>query len=207
MIIHGVNLVDDRDMVVAAMRRDGSFEPESMARWLAALKPGHVAIDVGAYTGLYAIAAALAGSAVMAYEPNPTVFARLQQNVMLNGVEVEYQQLAAGNEHGFRSMWIAHGHMTSAGRLDQRRGGEEIQVRIGRVLSERPVSVMKLDVEGHELEVLRGAHAILERDRPVVIAEALTEGEADQLVVHMSQYGYMATHADERNLVFEVADG
>ena len=71
MRVHGVDLIPEGDRVVVNWQRDGSFEPESVAIWLAAVRDGGVALDVGAYTGLYALLAACSGAQAVAYEPNP----------------------------------------------------------------------------------------------------------------------------------------
>jgi hypothetical protein len=63
--------------------------------------------------------------------------------------------------------------------------GTEIRVaRLDDLPRERPISFMKIDVEGFEPSVLRGARGVLERDRPVVLGEF----SADWLREHGEAY-------------------
>lgn len=113
MIIHGVEIQGEDDRVVISARKNGTFEPDSFAVWLGELKRDEVALDVGAYSGLYAIAAAKAGAIAVAYEPNPTMYARLVSNAQANGVKVDCRQCAASDVDGESEFWRTH-DITSA---------------------------------------------------------------------------------------------
>lgn len=201
MIVHGVRLQSDGDRVVANWLRDGTFEPESVALWLAAVRDGGVALDVGAYTGLYTLLAAKAGARAVAYEPNAVVFARLLRNVQANDVTADCRNVAVSDKRERRALWT-RADMTSAGRFRKREGDTAQRVDCVTLEHPRRVVAIKIDVEGAELAVLRGADALLARDRPVVIAEALTDASRRALVLHMSGRGYSWSTADRRNLVF-----
>lgn len=209
MWFDGVELIDDRDMVVKACRDAGEFEPEARLAWLAACRPGGVVLDVGAYTGLYALLAAKAGATVFAYEPNPSAFARLRANAARNGLAVPAFGVAVGDQPGMARLWMKHGTMTSAGRISDEGQGTAIDVRVTDLpcsalpVQHLPVTAIKVDVEGHELPALRGMEQIIQRDHPLVIAEALDQTHADQLVRHMAERGYGHRWADGRNLIFE----
>lgn len=201
MIVNGVDLIAAECRVCENFKRDGFFEPYSHDVWVSECSPGKVAIDIGAYTGVYAIAAAKAGAIAVAYEPNPVVYARLKENVQRNGVTVECHKAAVSDVSGTVPFWFKF-DMTSAGRLSEKAGYRETTTKAVLLSEPRPVSVIKLDVEGAELLALRGAEPILRRDRPVVIAEALSVGKQDALAKFMASLGYSFTVADRRNLVF-----
>lgn len=209
MWFDGVELIDDRDMVVKACRDAGDFEPESRRAWLAACRPGALALDVGAYTGLYALLAAKGGAMVLAYEPNPAVFGRLRANIARNGLAVAAFPVAVGDRPASAQLWMKHGTMTSAGRIASEGQGKPVNVRVTDItcavlpVQHLPVTAIKVDVEGHELPALRGMEQIIQRDHPLVIAEALDQHHADQLVRHMAERGYAHRWADGRNLIFE----
>lgn len=204
MQVHGVSLIDDGDRVVAGVLSKGEFEPESMAVWKAALVPGHVAIDVGAYTGLYAISAAQAGCVAVAYEPNPHAFKRLQENIRRNKVKVECHPQAVSDRKGKAAFWFKH-DLTSAGRLKHRENAKRIDVETVVLSEPRKVCAIKADIEGAEFDALRACRALLERDRPLVIAEALNDTARAELVGYMKAVGYQFRQADVRNLIFEAA--
>ena len=202
MLVHGIEMEQAGCRVCANWIKDGTFEPESLAIWLQAVRDGGLAIDVGAYTGLYAITAAAAGAPAIAYEPNPPVFAQLIRNVQRNRVTVDCRNTAVSDKIETRDFYTAN-RMTSAGRFKPREGDSKQTVHCVTLggYSHR-VAAIKIDVEGAELAVLRGAEAILKRDRPVVIAEALTDAAQRSLVMHMTGRGYKWSIADRRNMVF-----
>ena len=144
---------------------------------MVALHDGDRFADVGAHIGVYTIAAALRGARVVSYEPNPTVASLLRRNVALNGVgdRVEVREVAVGAKPGEARLAVG-GTLALASRL----GGEGILVKV-LVLTE-PVDVMKIDVEGHEIDALEGAHDLLtdkvRRPRAIFVELHPTETEA-----------------------------
>lgn len=201
MRVYGVELIEHEDRVVFNYRRDGEFEPVSMAAWKAAIVKGDVAIDVGSYSGLYAIAAAKLGASAIAYEPNPNMFRRLRDNVASNNVSVDCRRKAVSDKTETRDFYTRH-NMTSAGRFTFRKDSQQIQVECEPLSELRKVCAIKIDVEGAEIFVLRGALDIIKRDRPLVIAEALKDKERDELTAFMGELGYSYTRADKHNLIF-----
>lgn len=209
MRLYGVELIESGDMVCLSARNNGHFEPESMTAWLDVAQSHEHAymVDVGAYTGLYALAAARHGAYVLALEPNPNSARRLRLNMANNPPvhgDVVDMPWAAGDREG-RHPFTLHGraHMTSAASLDDH-GEYMVPVTTIDALCQTasPVRAIKIDVEGYELSVLRGAHDTLSRHHPMVIAEALTDDAANELIEHMAQYGYTHAYADKRNLIF-----
>ena len=64
--------------------------------------------------------------------------------------------------------------------------------------------MIKMDVDGHECQVLRGAHELLQRDKPVLLMEMMPYGleeagaSLDELLGILSNYGYSLYHLDGR---------
>lgn len=143
----------------------GLHEPEEMAFVLHALSSGESFVDVGANIGSYTILAGGAvGANVICVEPIPQTFGVLNDNIVLNGLTGNVQAVCCGVSDRPGEM-----HFTSA--LDTMNRvllpGESlprVSVPVDTLDSIcrnfRPV-VMKIDVEGHEMSVLRGAGAIL----------------------------------------------
>ena len=156
------------------------YEPE-LAYLEKVLSPGKVFIDVGANFGVYTLVASkLAGAAgkVIAIEPTAQSFAVLRQNIALNHfANVRAFQVALTQTRG--KAWLYHGWDPVGNSLgmDPLRGdeGEEVQTEsLDNLLEENSidrVDVIKVDVEGAEELVLRGATRTLITNSPVIIFE------------------------------------
>lgn len=150
------------------------------------LRPGDVFVDVGANFGLYTIdASKLIGESgsVLAFEPSPDAYGHLQHNISLAGVRnVDVRQLALSDSDGTavlktsrdgRDAWNTLGQSLHGGQVDSQR---VTTARLDDVLAAllpmaRP-TMMKIDVEGWECHVLRGAERLLGRaDAPILQVE------------------------------------
>lgn len=185
-------------------------EHESGVRyWIdTVLEPGHAAIDLGANVGLLTLhMARRVGSKgrVIGVEPNPSTFSRLQQNVETNGLNsvCELHQLALGDSSGRTTLSVPRRNAGAAS-LGADRGADvdavDVQVLpfsewwndIGRPR----VRLVKIDVEGHELSVLKGMTRYLAEDRPTIVVEVTVRGReehAQSLVVMLRELDYRIT--------------
>jgi FkbM family methyltransferase len=152
------------DYVQYQILRDGLYEPQTIRLIMTLLAEGHVFLDVGANVGLHTLAAAsCVGSAgrVVALEPNPYAFLRLQENIELNGFEsVEPILVAASNRTGLMRLAGSSGSSLGTGgeAQDGEKGGFLVGVgELAAIVEElcvRRVNVMKIDVEGQEARVI-----------------------------------------------------
>jgi FkbM family methyltransferase len=145
------------------------------------LSKGMNFVDVGACLGIYsAVAGKLVGESgrVLAFEPSAQSFATLQRNIAMNRLtNVRPFPLALSDKQARAHLY----HEDDPGRnslgacLRPNRGFEEVRTEpLDSVLEANlvgSVDVIKMDVEGAEELVLRGARAILTRSHPVVIFE------------------------------------
>jgi FkbM family methyltransferase len=169
-------------------------EPFETALVTRLIRTGTTFVDVGANRGWYSLLAAqLVGpeGRVLSFEPDPAARLKLEKNLAANPtlcerIEVHPYAVAErdGTEHLVREAASSLSHLERAGDEDALR--EDVQVRrLCSVLSESPlppVSVVKIDVEGAELRVLRGLLPCLsEVGTPAVLVEA----EA----VHLVRFG------------------
>jgi FkbM family methyltransferase len=135
--------------------------PEMLA-WRRVLRPGDLFVDVGANVGTYAIWAGDLGAQVIALEPADDTFALLVENVALNRYPIEAIQAAAGAADGivrFTSGRDDTNHLDPGGSARIR------MVTVDSVIGDRTVAGMKIDVEGYEIEVLRGCEQALSEHR------------------------------------------
>jgi len=143
------------------IRSQGVWEADVMkllARWL---KPGSLFVDVGANVGFHAVFAARLGARVVAVEPVPWTLELLRANVWRHGVAVEVVEAAAADAAG--TVRVAHDPAHRSGAAIGADGVEVRAARLDELVPAGAVDVLKVDVEGAEPLVLRGASAILAR--------------------------------------------
>ncbi|MFO0850420.1 MAG: FkbM family methyltransferase [Gemmataceae bacterium] len=188
---------------------------EALARLIA---PGDTVVDAGANVGyMTVLAGAVAGpgGSVLAFEPHPELHAVGLRTLaasgrLLTGVTVEYHQAALGERPGTAGLHVPTEYAANDGVATLGpaggAGGHAVSVRVttlDEAIGERPVGVLKLDVEGHEAAVLRGAARALAagRVRHVVFeAHAPDGGEAGR-VLHGAGYCLFALGWSMRGLV------
>jgi FkbM family methyltransferase len=203
---------------VSARREDerlgavAADEGRMLARLLAALRDRDTFFDVGANVGTVTLPVAVARPVeCLAFEPEPANAARLARNAELNGlVNVTVIEAAMWSEAGTVRLLVGGPVGTGTGRVvaEDRDGTIEVPAATidafageGRAAP----SVLKLDVEGAELEVLRGAESTLQSGR---IRELFVEthpgplarrGESEAEVVAMlERLGYAEVWAAAR---------
>lgn len=140
--------------------------------------PGHVFVDVGANVGAYSLRAASKGMKVISFEPNPENAKLLMRNAELNSLSVDLHECALGRSEG--KVLLSHTGATSrVSRMEradeegpvQRENGIEATLSTLDSFDLPKVDLMKIDVEGYELDVLEGAKKTLERCRPNMMIE------------------------------------
>jgi len=174
------------------------FEPE--LRHLAAfVPPDRAAVDVGVWWGPWSYMLAKRVPRVDSFEPNPDLVAALTEampsNVRIHGV-------ALGEIAGEASLWIPPGGMGTEGRATLEAawrpdtGGRMVSVQTERLDSFHleDVGFVKIDVEGHEFAVLRGAVNLLETQRPNLMIEiehrSHEEDYVDEIIAFLAERGY-----------------
>jgi FkbM family methyltransferase len=152
---------------------------------LQSLRAGDTFIDVGANEGMISILAARLVSAngrVIAFEPNPKPRTIFQANVSKNSISnITIEPVALGRSDADMTLHVPAintGEGSFAAPEYSRNDLTTLQVPVangdGRLATETP-SIIKIDVEGFELEVLRGLEATLQRCKPVVITEIVPD--------------------------------
>jgi FkbM family methyltransferase len=154
-----------RDWIEYLLLRGTRYEPLTLDFLTANLRPGDGAILAGVNFGLHvAVAARAVGEAglVLGIEPQPAALLRARWNLELNGLlaRARLVQAALGEEERLISMaWSVAGNAGAASLLDEGAGFFTPMLRLDSVkglLDERPFRLLLLDVQGYELNVLRG---------------------------------------------------
>lgn len=154
------------------------------------VSPGGTAIDVGANRGFFAFAFSRIADRVEAFEPNPDC-ARFARRML--GSRARVHEVALSNETGTAEFGVPvseegaalhlGGKLKHAGLQDSMTMRFSVQVRTLDSYAFKDVRVIKVDVEGGELEVLGGSRETIARDRPPLIVELLTGAYADPIAM------------------------
>ena len=201
----------------------GSFEPDAVRCYERLLQPGDVGIDIGANIGAHTLVMARAvgpGGRVLAFEPTAYAHAKLQTNLALNPElvpRVTLRQLLLTDTRGaavpetIYSGWpLAHEeglHPEHLGKAHSTEGaGSSTLDEAVKAAGIGKVAFVKLDVDGHELSVLRGATATLAASRPPILVELCPHVCQEQgypfseLVGCLTALGYGFESLDSRQL-------
>ena len=172
-----------RDMIQQTILLEGMWDP-FLTRFIEnRLKPGDVFVDVGAHVGYFTLLAArrVAGiGTVLSIEPNPLALEQLRQNVERSGLRnVRIADTACGDtDHAVR-LYLhteSNSSMASLSAVNAAAGAEvDVKCTTLDSLCQQHqlarVDLVKIDVEGAELSVLRGMERILRGMRPVIVLE------------------------------------
>jgi len=168
------------------------------------LRPGDVFIDVGANIGLWTLVAATSvgpSGRVFSFEPNPTTFNRLSENIRLNGKvsRVEAFSKAVSADERVVSFVCERQHNLSAissSGSDGPRTKKVPTLALDSLLANELVASrlagIKLDTEGHELEALQGASGLIEERWPWIIVEFNTTLLASDALGDWPVYRFLA---------------
>ncbi len=178
--IFGPMVAFDGDFATRQIMAFGAHTRNEVAMLCSFVEPGDLVYDVGAHIGTFAIPLALAAGArgrVIAIEADADNFLVLRQNLDRHGLTDRVTPLlglAGGQDGRYRREWNAE--HTSATHFMPDAGGELIEGLRLDALDEgigwpRPVAIIKIDVEGMELPVMRSAQRIIDRDRPILYVE------------------------------------
>lgn len=141
------------------------------------IQPGMVAADVGANIGLLTLVMAWStgpGGQVIAFEPEAVPRSNLEKMKHLNGLSwVEVRDQAVGEKPGQLTFHVSDiiGH-SSLYALPESEGSREIQVQVVRLDDVAPkgrMDVVKIDVEGAELDVLAGMGGVIAKNPDLAI--------------------------------------
>lgn len=173
------------------------------------LQPGMVFFDIGAYHGIYSLVASrrLEDSGhVIAFEPSPREFSRLRLHLRWNGVRrARAECCAVGARAEERTFFQVSSGDTTRNSLRPPATTDSLkEVRVKTISLDQyiagfpldRVDIVKLDVEGGEMEVLGGASSLLTRLRPIFICEVLDAAtqpwgyEAREIIAALSRHDF-----------------
>ena len=188
------------------------YEPISTRLILELLKKGETFVDVGANIGFFSLVVARnrPNVNVFAFEPNPKNYDVLRNNIAANHfTNVRAERLALSDASGTGALYLHASDMSASltpgfqDELSSGRGSAPVELTTIDAYFESPSSpvpaVIKVDVEGYEAAVLRGAHATLRKHGPDLVLEVLESYPAD-IVDMLSNLGYLFYQITDQGL-------
>ena len=165
----------------------GMYEPASTLALQRFLFPGAVLFDVGANVGVFTLVGSRcvgAAGHVYSFEPSSRERATLERNLALNGCDNVTVIASAASDHaGTAPLRVAAGQHRGLNTLAPSFAYQGVELEREETVSlvtlddlwrghavRRP-DVLKIDAEGSELQVLRGAASLLRASRPIVVIE------------------------------------
>lgn len=210
--------LDGNDLVAHLIWRHGwtGFERPMPALYAEVARHGEVFVGVGANSGFYELITAAVSKSdhIYAFEPYPPAIEAFQQNVTLNSMDdrIVLVQKAIADSDGTMQLYIPEvkfgSVLESSASLNQ-----EFRPKHSKVIDVETIKLdtfaqetgldridlLRIDVEGAELQVLAGANEVLAKHRPYVFLEVLASADVDQLGAYFSQHEYVALWFDEND--------
>lgn len=191
-----MNYYHDDQYIGHALEKYGEYSEGEPELWRKFVHIGDTVIDVGANIGAHTLALADmvgAGGSVLAFEPQIENYQLLLQNV--RGVSQAYiYRIAMGSAAGKISApkldELPHHNY---GGVELGHGGNKVEVRTLDDMTSTAfghISFVKIDVEGMEAEVLRGAKRMIGQHRPVLYVENDRPDKSDELLTLIFDMGY-----------------
>ena len=158
-----------------------SEEERQMLEKIIAFRPGTL-VEVGANAGFLTVplaqALAASGNELIAFEPQPFLFQNLCANLALNGLSNVRAWPWACGENAKTLYFPAQSYSTQGNyggvAMEETASTTTIEVpcvRLDDVVGTKNVSLIKIDVEGSELAVLKGAETVIAASRPIISVE------------------------------------
>ncbi len=204
-----IQLPQNRDFI------RGSSEPPVQEALASLLRPGCAFYDVGANTGFFSlIAARLVGTGgnVYAFEPVPENAAAVRTNSQLNSLDnLSVFEVAVGSRCGNEELLLTEWDGGSTLSTSAVRTSEPVSKRTVRVVSLddfipaerlRQPDFVKIDVEGVELEVLKGMSKTMTESKPILLYEVDDGNKISfdrrwkELDDYVATFGYRITHLE-----------
>ena len=196
------------DHIVRQISKGESFYEEELLNYLTIYGPhGGLYVDVGANIGNHSVFfGKFLADSLLCFEPSNALHVLLERNLRINNVrnyKIFTCALGASRKKGrlvLPDTSVANVGMTrveevpsgvgSGESLVEIRSLDDVIAEISVGTARAPVRLIKIDVEGMELEVLKGSEETLQQDKPHLVVEAATNVEKEKLDSYLDRFGY-----------------
>ncbi len=195
---YGVMIYNVNDLYIGrSLDLYGEYSEGEVELFKQILRPGDVAVDAGANIGAHTVFLAKAvgeRGAVLAFEPQRIVFQTLCANIALNSITNTYCYSIALSSapSSIRVPPLNYSQMNNFGglALGGYLEGEPVEVRALDSFALEKCRLIKIDVEGMELQVLQGAVNTVEKFKPALYVENDRREKAAALIRYLDSIGY-----------------
>ena len=185
------------------------------------IKPGSDSIDVGVYRGVYSYEMSKYSNKVHAFEPNPIIFNYINKNLKKIIKNISLYNYALSNKNGILDLkvpirnsnfskinfeeYYQMGKATihSKNNFDKFDRFQINTRKIDEFNFDNNISFIKIDVEGHELEVIEGAKLTIKKNKPILlveIEEKYSKKKVIESINYINSLGYEAFYYDSKAL-------
>lgn len=176
------------------------YEKSETAAWIKLIKSNIDIIDIGSNFGYYSLIAAGSNSNVRihAFEPSTQTYAKLVRNIKLNSFQnITTYNIGVSNIDGSFKLYLADKQNTGMTSLAEPDffSGKSIDIKVvkldGFLMTnyDNKLSLVKIDVEGNELNVLLGMKNLITSNKPVIFIEIINE--------YLNKFGHSAENVFE----------
>lgn len=209
-------LSNNDDGVALRWLWNGCYEPMSLGLWALLARQANVIFDIGAHTGVYTLAAAVANrkATIVSCEPYDLNHARLLLNLRANGLTTGTAYLIAISDCDdvvpfavSTNSW----YLSTGGSVGERVGAIARHVPAMRLdtiyqQNKAKIALIKIDTEGHELAVVRGARDVLRESGPDILMESVFSESTGELERLLQAQGYSYYLVDDDKLELRPVD-
>lgn len=185
-----IELPEGTGNVVKTIKK-GRFYEQKLLEYIAKLHIEGVYVDVGANIGNHSIFFGMFTNAtsVQSFEPHPEMFKFLKSNIAHNnlGKKVKIYNVALADKNGKCSLEIVPTDQIGGSKVI--RGGDIDQWKLDKFADEN-IALIKVDVEGYEEFVIRGAEVVLSKHKPELFLELTNHAQYRTVSNIISKFGY-----------------
>lgn len=196
------------------------FTEEILLNLQKIITPGSTVIDIGAQTGNMSVAYSLFAETVLSFEPNPATFEVLQKNSVIN-TNIKPFNFAITDEPGPLTFHYSDNGFCNGGFATRTNYGVGVTghtipidvygVNLIDFLNEENIildklSLIKIDAEGHDKDIIKTLLPLFDKHKPVLITEiynGLNKEEIQDLINTIHSIGYVAYDEKNNNLNIE----
>ncbi|MGZ4042488.1 MAG: FkbM family methyltransferase [Bacteroidia bacterium] len=185
------------------------WEKVSMKLWIELSKKSAVILDIGANTGIYSLVSKTVNptAEVFAFEPVERIYNKLEKNNKLNNYDIHCFELALSDKNGEAIIYdplTPHVYSVAVNKnisgLDNTTPVTVKTEKLSTFIEKqrlKSISLIKIDVETHEPEVLKGMEHYLELFKPTLLIEILNDEVASQVEDLIRNIDYLYFNIDE----------
>jgi FkbM family methyltransferase len=195
----------------------GCWEKVSVTLWIELCKSANVIFDIGANTGAYGLIAKAANpqARVFAIEPMQMIFERLQKNVELNKMDITCFPVAVSDFDGMAKVFAESDEHVYSITVNKNLSAPDKKVReveitarkLSTIIEENSINkidLIKLDVETHEAEALKGMGEYLAKWKPTLLIEILNDEVGKNVQSLVAGCNYLFFNIDEEGGIRKV---